>query len=334
VDNDGYASSPLVIAVAACNDTSRRSVYSDFGKAVWCCFPSSDFGDADLQQPNPLTPGIWTTDRTGSAGYNPGNLARGDIDGNYTNSFGGTSSSCPGAAGVAALVISANPSLSATEVRDILRRACIKIDPQNGEYDTNGHSPYYGFGRLDAAAAVKLAKAKVGRLSIFRKLVNVPIPDLGKVQEVLDVGETAAVDGIIASVRLEHTYIGDLVITLIPPSDSGLAKVILHNRDGGRTKNLDRQYSSATTPALAAYIGKSCKGVWTIQVEDKAAQDAGMLLQIELQLSVPPLNPPTEAPQVREAAERKVHSVTSRNGSPKKKPSPKKKTATRVKSKK
>ncbi len=100
VDNDGYASSPLVIAVAACNDTSHRSVYSDFGKAVWCCFPSSDFGDVDLQQPDPLTPGIWTTDRTGIAGYNSGNVARGDVEGNYTNSFGGTSSACPGAAGL------------------------------------------------------------------------------------------------------------------------------------------------------------------------------------------------------------------------------------------
>ena len=32
VDNDGYASYPKVIAVAACNDRGKRSVYSDFGK--------------------------------------------------------------------------------------------------------------------------------------------------------------------------------------------------------------------------------------------------------------------------------------------------------------
>ncbi len=37
---------------------STQCVYSDFGKAVWCCFPSNDFGDAGLQQPNPLTTGI------------------------------------------------------------------------------------------------------------------------------------------------------------------------------------------------------------------------------------------------------------------------------------
>ena len=336
VDNDGYASSPLVIAVAACNDTSRRSVYSDFGKAVWCCFPSSDFGDADLQQPNPLTTGIWTTDRTGVAGYNPGNLAKGDLAGNYTNSFGGTSSACPGAAGVAALVISANPVLTGVEVRDILRRACIKIDMENGQYDAKGQSPFYGFGRLDAGAAVKLAKAKVGRLSIFRKLVNAPIPDLGTIQEVLDVGEAAAVDGVIVSIRLEHSYVGDLLITLIPPPGSGLAIVVLHNREGGRTKNLDRQYSVATTPGLAAYVGKSCKGVWTVQVEDKAAQDDGTLIQIELQLSVPPA-PQAVAHAVtqnRNTSKKRTAASVGRAATSAKKVGPKKKTTSRAKQKK
>ena len=32
VDNDGYASYEGVIAVAACNDRGKRSVYSDFGR--------------------------------------------------------------------------------------------------------------------------------------------------------------------------------------------------------------------------------------------------------------------------------------------------------------
>ena len=119
VDNDGYASYAKVIAVAACNDRGRRSVYSDFGNAVWCAFPSSDFGHAPFNQPDPLTPGIWTTDRHGGAGYNVGQAADGDAAGDYTNSFGGTSSACPGAAGVAALVLSVNPALTSQGVRDV-----------------------------------------------------------------------------------------------------------------------------------------------------------------------------------------------------------------------
>jgi subtilisin family serine protease len=150
VDNDGYASFDQVIAVAACNDKSRRSPYSDHGRAIWCAFPSNNYYPS-------LTPGIWTTDRPGSAGYNPGNTKAGDVQGHFTNSFGGTSSACPGAAGVAALVLARNPGLRWTEVRDVMKRSCDAIDPKDGRYDAAGHSPYYGYGRLNARRAVELA---------------------------------------------------------------------------------------------------------------------------------------------------------------------------------
>jgi subtilisin family serine protease len=306
VDNDGYASAPQVIAVAACNDTSKRSVYSDFGKAVWCSFPSNDMGHAPFQQPNPLTPGIWTTDRVGTSGYNRGNLSTGDVAGNFANDFGGTSSACPGAAGVAALVISANPQLTGAEVRDILKRCCVKIDPQNGQYNPQGHSPFYGFGRLDAAAAVQLAKAKLSRLSIFNKLVNVPIPDLGQVQETIDVSETAAITNLVVTVRLKHSYTGDLVLTLIPPASVGGGPVVLQSRVGGRQRDLDRQYSVSTTPGLSRFAGKVCQGSWTIRVEDKAAQDSGTLEQIGLQLSLPPVTPRDATPAPKGAAAKTI----------------------------
>jgi subtilisin family serine protease len=158
VDNDGYASYDRVIAVAACNDHGKRSVYSDFGKAIWCAFPSNDIGHLPFQHPEPLTSGIWTTDRRGSKGYNQGSAQLGDVAGDFTNSFGGTSSACPGAAGVAALVLSVHPDLQWQEVRNIFRCSCDRIDPQGGLYDNNGHSQYYGYGRLNAETAVKLAQ--------------------------------------------------------------------------------------------------------------------------------------------------------------------------------
>lgn len=156
VDNDGYASYDKVIAVAACNDTSRRSAYSDVGRAIWCCFPSSDGEPA-------LTPGIWTTDRTGHAGYNPGSPSQGDPRGNFTNSFGGTSSAAPGAAGVVALILATDPTLTPADVKDIIRTTSDRIDDGRRQYDRQGHSKNYGYGRLDAAKAVAAAAARSGR---------------------------------------------------------------------------------------------------------------------------------------------------------------------------
>ncbi len=174
VDNDGYASHRGVIAVAACNDRGTRSVYSDTGKALWCAFPSDDDqldavtrlpnpppvgGVWNVDHPAPRTPGVWTTDQSGRPGYNRGrSTAAGDSAGHYTNSFGGTSSATPGVAGVAALVLARNKKLRYQQVKDILKRACDRIDTAKGRYDrTTGHSPLYGYGRLNAAKAVKLA---------------------------------------------------------------------------------------------------------------------------------------------------------------------------------
>src|SRR5262249_33246416 len=117
-----------------------------------------------------------------------------------------------------------------------------------------------------------------------------PIPDLGMAEGTLDVSETTPIDRLTCSVKLQHTYIGDLKITLIPPAGHG-PSVVLHNRSGGPTHDLDRQYDPSNTPGLAVYIGKPCDGTWTVRVEDMAAQDSGTLIQIGLQLALPAAPP-------------------------------------------
>ncbi|MCX8476733.1 MAG: S8 family serine peptidase [Sphingomonas sp.] len=157
VQHDGYASYPEVIAVAACNDRGVRSCYSDYGAAVWCAFPSNDFAHAPSGRPKPLTQGIWTTDRRGHRGYNSGHASEGDAAGYFTSRFGGTSSACPGVAGVVALMLSVKPTLSRDEVSTLLRQSCDRIDPANGNYDASGRSAWYGWGRVNAERAVQLA---------------------------------------------------------------------------------------------------------------------------------------------------------------------------------
>jgi subtilisin-like proprotein convertase family protein len=287
VENDGYASYDNVIAVAASNDRGKRSVYSDFGKSIWCSFPSSDFGWPDEGHPEPLTPGIWTTDRSGAAGYNSGSIQDGDAAGNYTNSFGGTSSACPGAAGVAALVLARNSALRWDEVRDILKRSCARIDPQGGNYDATGHSPFYGYGRLDAEAAVRLALPSAAPNAVkVSRTFNLPILDFQTARGSLSVGENGPIEAIKVDVDIRHTYIGDLVVRLIPPPALNLQPIVLHDRAGGSRDNIQKIFDILTTPALSVLKGKSAAGPWTLEVSDTERIDQGSLTRfgVELQL--------------------------------------------------
>jgi subtilisin family serine protease len=157
--NDGYVSHPGVITVAACNDTGKRSVYSDYGDQVWVSFPSGDFAWKAFQHPAPLSAGLRTTDRSAAIGYDATN---------YTNSFGGTSGACPGMAGVVALMLAANPALTPAQVKEMVKNACDIIDKEGGEYDTNKHSAYYGYGRINAGRAVQNALASAGKATQVR----------------------------------------------------------------------------------------------------------------------------------------------------------------------
>jgi subtilisin family serine protease len=278
VDNDGYASYQKVIAVAACNDFGKRSAYSDFGKAVWCAFPSNN------GEPSQTT-GIWTTDRSGQVGYNPGNSRQGDAAGNYTNSFGGTSSACPGAAGVAALIIARNPDLRWDQVRDIIKQSCDRIDPEGGNYDANGRSPFYGYGRINARKAVELAQpSQETPVSVFTVVQDVPIGDLETSTLSLPVANTNPVKSIKVSVDIEHTYIGDLVVNVKPPVEMGVDPILLHNREGGATDNIKKTYDEVNAAGLAACKGKSPQGSWTLEVADKANRDIGKIRSFTLEI--------------------------------------------------
>jgi subtilisin family serine protease len=138
------ASDARAIAVGACNDRGVRSEYSNYGRGLDLVAPSSD----------PGRPGITTTDVS--------LRGRGYSAGAYCSNFGGTSSATPLVAGVAALVLSANDSLLWDDVRAILRTTADKIDPVGGAY-RKGCSAQYGFGRVNAEAAVQEALKQKAR---------------------------------------------------------------------------------------------------------------------------------------------------------------------------
>jgi subtilisin family serine protease len=67
----------------------------------------------------------------------------------------GTSFAAPCAAGVAALALSRNPALTAGKLRELLRATCDKIGPLSY---VNGRNPRFGYGRVNAEAAVFAAR--------------------------------------------------------------------------------------------------------------------------------------------------------------------------------
>ena len=79
-----------------------------------------------------------------------GTVARSDVQGSagleggdYAQRYTGTSASAAMAAGVAALLISAYPELSAAQVRESIADSAYKIDARLGHY-LDGHSIQYG----------------------------------------------------------------------------------------------------------------------------------------------------------------------------------------------
>ncbi|MHC4580003.1 MAG: S8 family serine peptidase [Planctomycetota bacterium] len=137
LDTSAY---PEVIAVGATDEDDARRPENNFGVELDVVAPSGQ----------PYFQGsIWTTDIVGAAGLN--NRDPGILD--YTDKHGGTSASAPIAAGVAALILSVEPNLTNEEVRHFLCRSAKDLgDP--------GRDDYYGWGRVDARAALDMVLAK------------------------------------------------------------------------------------------------------------------------------------------------------------------------------
>ena len=135
---------PSVIAVGGINNSGNRS--------------SSNWGDLDVVAPGV---NIYVTDLQGSAGYNTSS----GVSGNYAIRTG-SSMAAPHVAGIAALILSVRPDLSAPQVRDAIELTCNKSLP--GWITTPNHtrlngawSLNFGYGLVNAYAAVNLVAPKI-----------------------------------------------------------------------------------------------------------------------------------------------------------------------------
>jgi len=268
--HQGFALHPNVIAVAASNSLDLRSSYSNFGPAIALCAPSSGSPGR----------GIVTTDRRGAEGYDSTD---------FTATFGGTSSATPLAAGLAALVLSANSDLTSAEVKAVMMDTADKIDTAGGAYQ-NGHSAFYGHGRINAERAVALAAGRtvtptpgIAKVLLLEHRINQALPDQSDTEHVLpfplDVRPTAIEVGL----DIKHTYSGDLRISLRAPNGQ---EVALYNGDGGSQPDVQRVFRSTEDPIrYEAILGQPAKGDWKLRIRDVAQADEGQLRKWSLAIT-------------------------------------------------
>jgi thermitase len=120
--DENITPSTTLIAVSATDSADAKASWSSYGAFVSLAAPGA---------------GIWTTTKGGTyQGWN------------------GTSFASPVAAGVAALMMAAAPSLDGAQIEQAMFSSAVPLGAA-------GRDPYFGYGRVDAAAGVKAALAKV-----------------------------------------------------------------------------------------------------------------------------------------------------------------------------
>jgi subtilisin family serine protease len=164
---NSFVGLPGVLHVGALSSLGKRCHYSNYGTGLDLVAPSGNFN----LYGRGIAAGVDVQAPLGKEGLHP---------------FKGTSASAPLVAGVAALVRSANPSLTSTEVVSLLRRTADRELDTTGypkssrtsdpdpEWDISpvppfdsgrfvaGHSdgpwsPWFGFGKVNARKAVEAA---------------------------------------------------------------------------------------------------------------------------------------------------------------------------------
>ena len=317
---DPYNTIPYHVVVGALNADGRKSSYSTAGSAIWVSAPGGEYGyNASVAPgfiPVAYQPAMVTTDQSGcAAGYSKtgvinsvfNNAGAPNTACNYANTFNGTSSAAPVTVGVIALMLDANSSLTWRDVKHILATTATQVDASiapvsvtlgNGSYVaeqgwiTNAAGrkfhDYYGFGRVDAYAAVSAARAyTAGSLGTFANTgwissgtLSLAIPDnsVTGVSNVINVPTSITIEAVQIQVSATHTWTGDLGIELTSPT--GTKSILKNIRDGFQgDANL-----AGMVLASNAFYGESGAGNWTVKVVDGDAFDTGTLTNWQIRI--------------------------------------------------
>ncbi|MEV0174754.1 S8 family serine peptidase [Streptomyces sp. NPDC050803] len=246
--NYSPASCNNVISVAATNRAGSRSYYSNYGTVVDIAAPG---GETRTTQSG----GILSTLNSGTAG--PGSE-------NYTY-YQGTSMAAPHIAGLAALMKSANSTLTPAQIE-----SAIKTNSRALPGTCSGGC---GAGLADAAKTVQAVSGSSGGSTggtTFTSTSAVAIPDSSTIESPITVSGRSgnAPSALQVGVDITHTYRGDLVIDLIAPDGTSFRLKSASSSDSA--DNVNTTYTVNASAEVA-------NGTWKLRVQDTAAQDTGTL---------------------------------------------------------
>lgn len=246
------ASCNNVVNVASTNRAGDRSFYSNYGAIIDVAAPGGE------TRRSTDTPGTVTTPENGILStLNDGATTPGA---EIYKPYQGTSMAAPHIAGLAALLVSAKPSLTPAQVESAIKTTAR---PLAGTC-TGG----CGTGLADAAAAVT-AVTSTPTTPSFENTGDFAIADNSTVESPITVtGVTGnAPAALKVGVNIVHTYIGDLKVDLIAPDGSVYT---LHNRAGGSADNINQIYTVNASSEVA-------NGTWKLRVNDNAGGDTGKI---------------------------------------------------------
>ncbi|WP_172453234.1 S8 family peptidase [Xanthomonas arboricola] len=309
---DPMANLPGTIVVASVDAKGQHASYSSSGSAVWVSGLGGEFGRQRKFYPNaaqtfaPETapfaydPAIVSTDLSGcQAGYNldnpkevwnalEGSSSRIDASCNYSGIMNATSAAAPTVSGVAALILSANSSLSARDVKYILATTARQIDPwqppvayQGSVIDpgwiTNAagirFSNWYGFGLADAAAAVYKA-SHFTPLPPMRDTRWVTSANAGSqiggparpATQRIRIKQAMKVESVQLSLETAHLTPSNLRVVLVSPS--GTRSYVLTPFSALDANAYAKTGFYIDLTSSNAFLDETSQGVWTLEVTD------------------------------------------------------------------
>ncbi len=268
---DGYSGSRFVIAIGATDQRGKQAPFSESGPQVLACAAGQTIEGSDTQ--------LLATDNIGARGANTAASPEGDYT---TSGVQGTSYSTPQVAGVAALLLQANPTLGWRDVKEILIRTARKNDATDADWLNNGagfkFSHKYGAGFVDAVAALAAARTwtnLAAELSVTQASTTVAaIPDESAtgVSRAITISSATnlRVETVEVTVNVAHANRGQLRFELTSPAGT---RTVL---GAPRTPDTGANFTNWTFSS-PRHWGEMGNGVWTVRVFDTIAGVEGTL---------------------------------------------------------